>query len=160
MPDLPADAALHVAPFADLDARTWHDLVRLRIDVFVVEQECAYGELDGRDVEPATRHLWVSRGGRVAAYLRLLEDRGGGAHNADVRRVGRVCVRRSDRGRGLAEVLMRRAIDECGPVPIVLDAQSHLQGWYERLGFVRDGEEFLDDGIPHVPMRREGRGTY
>ena len=93
----------HLAGFADLDTRTFHDLLRLRIDVFVVEQSCPYPELDGRDVEPGTRHLWLSRDGAVAAYLRILTDPGG------VARIGRVVVAPAARGAGLAGALMTEA---------------------------------------------------
>jgi len=143
-------AEVVIAGFDELDPRTAYELWRLRIDVFVVEQECTYPELDGRDLEPATRHLWVEAGSGPAAYLRLLSDPGG------VVRVGRVCVRREERGRGLAAVLMHAAVDRIGESESVLNAQSYLAGWYERFGYEVDGPEFLDDGIPHVPMRRPG----
>ncbi|MET8064684.1 GNAT family N-acetyltransferase, partial [Micromonospora sp. NPDC005313] len=93
----------HLASFADLDARTFHDLLRLRVDVFVVEQSCPYPELDGRDVEPGTRHLWLSSDGAVVAYLRILADPDG------VARIGRVVVARGARGAGVAGALMTTA---------------------------------------------------
>ena len=98
-------------PFAELTTRQFHDLVRLRVDVFVVEQECAYGELDGRDLEDGTRHVWIERDREVVSYLRVLDD--GGA-----RRIGRVCTRMSARSGGKAQVLkdsIRRAagVIEC-----------------------------------------------
>jgi ElaA protein len=135
------------AAFDDLDARTAYSLWRLREQVFVVEQECAYAELDGRDLEPATLHLWVEEDGAPVAYLRLLED-------ADALRIGRVLVAAGQRGRGLAERLVRAALDVVGDRPCRLDAQSYLVRWYARLGFEACGAEFLEDGIPHVPMRR------
>nr|WP_298803238.1 GNAT family N-acetyltransferase [uncultured Pseudokineococcus sp.] len=143
----------------DLDAATLHALVRLRVDVFVVEQECPYPELDGRDLEPGTEHLWHTGDGRVragervpvAAALRVLEDPGGGP-----RRVGRVVTAPSARGRGLASVLLADVVGRHGHEDLVLDAQAHLAGWYARHGFEVVGAEFLEDGIPHVPMRRPG----
>lgn len=137
-----------VAGFADLDARTLHDLLKLRVDVFVVEQKCAYPELDGRDDEPGTRHLWLSRDGLPIAYLRLLSDPDG------VERIGRVVVARSDRGGGHAGRLMAEALTVVGHRPCVLEAQAHLVDFYARYGFSPTGPEYLDDGIPHVPMRR------
>ena len=145
----PSAPAVHVASFGDLDAGTAYDLWRLRQDVFVVEQECAYPDLDGRDREPGTRHVWVEDDGVPVGYLRVLDDPGHA-------RIGRVVVARSHRGRGLADVLVRVALDLVGDNPSVLDAQSYLAGWYGRFGYVATGPEFLDDGIPHVPMRREG----
>ncbi|RIV40909.1 GNAT family N-acetyltransferase [Micromonospora radicis] len=140
---------LRVAGFADLDARTFHDLLRLRVDVFVVEQECAYPELDGRDVEPGTRHLWLAHDGAPLAYLRILADPGG------VARIGRVVVAPSARGSGHAGRLMTAALAEVGDGPCVLDAQSHLVGFYARHGFTVSGPEYVEDGIPHTPMRRD-----
>ncbi len=132
----------------ELDAATFYRILALRTDVFVVEQHCPYPELDGRDLEPDARQLWVERDGRVVATLRLLRDPDGAA------RIGRVATRADVRGDGLAGELMRRALELAGAAPVVLDAQSHLAGWYARFGFVVTGPDYLDDGIAHVPMRR------
>jgi ElaA protein len=135
--------------FDELTALEFHDLVRLRTDVFVVEQACPYPELDGRDVEPSTEHHWIAGGGlTVACYARTLSDPGG------VVRIGRVVTARAARSRGLAALMMRVLIDRHGDAPLVLDAQSHLAGWYATFGFARAGDEFVEDGIPHLPMRR------
>jgi ElaA protein len=144
-----------VASFADLPARTLHDLLRLRVDVFVVEQECAYPEIDGRDVEPGTRHLWFARDGRPVAYLRLLAEPDGAGEPGGVARIGRVVVARDARGQGLAARLMTEALTVVGSRPCVLAAQSHLVGFYARFGFTPSGPEYVEDGIPHVPMRRD-----
>ncbi|MGC4805563.1 GNAT family N-acetyltransferase [Micromonospora sp. DT233] len=138
-----------LASFTELDAHTFHDLLRLRIDVFVVEQACAYPELDGRDVEPGTRHLWLTRDGVVLAYLRILAEPGG------VARIGRVVVAPHARGEGHAGRLMAEALAAVGDRPCVLEAQSHLAGFYARHGFAVCGPEYVEDGIPHTPMRRE-----
>ena len=140
---------VHAAPLRELDPKILYAILRLRVDVFVVEQRCPYPELDGRDLERSALQLWAADdAGTILATLRLLADGEG------VRRIGRVVTAPSQRGSGLGAVLMERAISLAGPAAIVLDAQSHLQGWYERFGFVRSGAEFLEDGIPHVPMRR------
>jgi ElaA protein len=141
---------VRVAAWDDLTPRELHDLLKLRIDVFVVEQECWYPELDGRDVEAATEHVWTSDGLGPTAYLRVLSDGG-------TRRVGRVCTRKDARGAGLAGVLMTEVLRRHGEGPVVLDAQSYLVGWYRTYGFEPTGEEFLEDGIPHTPMRRAPR---
>ncbi|MFP5336089.1 MAG: GNAT family N-acetyltransferase [Actinomycetes bacterium] len=139
------------AAWAELDPATLHEIVRLRVDVFVVEQGCPYPELDGRDVEPATEHVWVAAPGLpVAAYLRVLAEPDG------ARRVGRVVTAPGARGAGLAASLVEDVLARHGHRPIVLDAQSYLTAWYERFGFTVAGPEFVEDGIPHVPMRREG----
>jgi ElaA protein len=143
---------VHVAAFGDLNSRTAYLLWQLRTDVFVVEQECAYRELDGRDLEQSTLHVWAERNGEPMGYLRVL------AEPDDSRRIGRVCVSEQARGGGLAAALMRRAMDEIGDRRCVLDAQAYLSGWYAQWGFTVTGPEFLDDGIPHVPMERPAIG--
>ncbi|MFR9774971.1 GNAT family N-acetyltransferase [Micromonospora sp. MS34] len=140
----------HVATFAELDARTFHDLLRLRIDVFVVEQACPYPELDGRDVEAGTRHLWLTRDDAVLAYLRILADPDG------VDRIGRVVVAPAARGAGLAGRLMAEALALVGDRPCVLEAQTHLVDFYAGHGFAISGAGYVEDGIPHTPMRRAG----
>ena len=132
----------------ELDARTLHDLVKLRVDVFVVEQACAYPELDGRDVEPGTEHWWLADRSGPSAYLRVLTVPDGG------HRIGRVATRPDARGQGLAGTLLRAVIDRHAAADLVLDSQTYVQSFYAALGFEADGEEFVEDGIPHVPMRR------
>lgn len=132
--------------FAELTTAELYELLRLRAEVFVVEQDCAYVDLDGRDTEPGTVHHWIADGGRMCAYLRALAEIDGSV------RVGRVVTATDARGRGLAARLVEH-VQAVATGPIVLDAQSHLTGWYEQFGFVIAGEEFLEDGIPHVPMR-------
>ncbi|RAO27466.1 UPF0039 protein [Micromonospora noduli] len=140
---------LRTASFADLNARTLHDLLKLRIDVFVVEQNCPYPELDGRDVEPGTRHVWLTEGDAPLAYLRILADPDG------VARIGRVVVAPAARGGGHAGRLMTAALEVVGNRSCVLEAQSHLVAFYARHGFTVSGPEYVEDGIPHTPMRRE-----
>ena len=136
------------AALAELDAETLYRILQLRTDVFVVEQECAYPELDGRDLEPSARQVWIEQDGTVVATLRLLRDEDGRA------RIGRVATAASARGAGHAAVLMARALELASDVEVVLEAQSYLEQWYARFGFERSGVEYVEDGIPHVPMRR------
>ena len=145
---------IHSAPTRDLDVVTLHDILRLRQDVFVVEQQCCYADVDGRDLEPGTVQVWATDDhGSVVATLRVLREPDGDA------RIGRVATAVPARGRGLVAGLMAAALAGSNPAPVVLDAQSHLEGWYARFGFVRTGAEFLDDGIPHVPMRLDRSGA-
>jgi predicted GNAT family N-acyltransferase len=141
---------LRAARFADLSPFEVYALCRLRVDVFVVEQECPYPELDGRDVEPATVHLWAEVDGEVTATIRVLDD-------GVTRAIGRVATAPSHRGAGLAARLIEEGMTLCAGFPITLGAQAHLEGWYERFGFRRSGPGYDEDGIPHVPMRREPR---
>jgi ElaA protein len=140
-------AELRVASFLNLDTTTLYALLKLRSDVFVVEQQCCYADLDGRDTEPGTRHVWLARDRDVLAYLRILADDG-------EERVGRVVVAKSERGNGHAGRLMAHALTVIGNRDSVLEAQAHLVGFYERFGYTVTGPQYLEDGIPHVPMRR------
>lgn len=128
-----------------------YDLLALREAIFVVEQTCAYQELDGLD--NAAEHLLVTRGGSVVSCLRVLPP----AENAGQVRIGRVAVSSDWRKRGLARFMVRSAIDkirlENPSSDICLDAQTYLQGFYLSLGFEVCGDEFLEDGIPHIPMQ-------
>src|SRR5688572_8283319 len=142
----------HAAGFAELDTSTLYALLKLRTDVFVVEQRCAYPELDGRDAEPGTRHLWFERNRVPIAYLRLLSDVVGGT---EVARIGRVATIKEARGQGLAGKLLVAALAAAGNKPCVLDAQTEVAEFYEKYGFKPTGPEFVEDGIPHVPMRRD-----
>jgi ElaA protein len=138
---------LRVSSFLDLDTDTLYAILKLRSDVFVVEQKCFYADPDGRDTEPGTRHIWVSRGDEIVAYLRILND-------GDVERIGRVVTAPKARGAGLAGRLVERALTVIGNRPSVLDAQAHLVRFYAKFGYEQTGPEYLEDGIPHVPMFR------
>jgi ElaA protein len=132
-----------------LDAATLYGLLRLRAEVFVVEQASPYLDPDGRDLDGDTVHLWAEdEDGDVVGCVRIVPQPTG------VRRIGRVVAAKPWRGTGLAAELVRRAVESAGADPIVLDAQAHLEAWYARLGFVRTGPVFDEDGIAHVPMRR------
>ncbi len=133
--------------FDDLDARAAYTLWRLRQQVFVVEQASPYPDLDGRDLEPATRHVLAHDGDELVGCLRLLDD---GTHA----RIGRVVVAPSVRGRGLARDLMDAAMAEVGGREVRLDAQTGLTAFYASYGFEVSGPEFVEDGVAHVPMVR------
>lgn len=133
--------------FADLDPGTLYALLKLRTDVFVVEQACPYPELDGRDAEPGAEHRWLEDDdGEPVAYVRTLAEPDGTV------RLGRVVTRADHRSDGLARVLVEGVLADHADVRA--DAQSHLRAWYEARGFEVVGDEFLEDGIPHLPMRR------
>jgi ElaA protein len=141
----------------DLDTMTLYELLKLRIEVFVIEQACPYPELDGRDLLAETRHFWLETAdGEVICTLRLMEEHAGGEKAF---RIGRVCTRRRHRGHGHTTRLLQAALAEVGDYPCRIDAQTYLEEMYSRHGFVRAGDEFLDDGVPHVPMLRPGTRT-
>ena len=136
-------------PFSSLSAVDVYAILSLRAEVFVVEQDCAYLDPDGRDTDESTRHLFVAGGtpGTVDAYLRLMVRAGECS-------IGRVVTAPGARGQGLAGLMVDYAIAHSDG-PWVLHAQSQLQAWYEQRGFRRAGPDFDEDGIMHLPMRRE-----
>ena len=138
---------ISAVPFAVLDPLTAYSLWKLRQDVFVVEQQAAYPDLDGRDLDPETRHVVLENDdGVVLGCARVLDD-------GQEWRIGRVALHRTVRGQGWADRLMQAALQVCPERDVVLDAQSPLARWYGTFGFEVTGLEFLDDGIPHLPMR-------
>ncbi len=142
----------------DLDTRTLYELLKLRVEVFVVEQASPYPELDGRDLLAETRHFWLEQDdGELLCTLRLMEEHAGGEKAF---RIGRLCTRRSARGHGHTTRLLQAALAEVGDYPCRIDAQTYLEEMYRHRGFVRAGEEFIDDGVPHVPMIRPGTGPH
>lgn len=151
LPASPGIGTVQRARFDELDARTLYDLLRLRSDVFVVEQDCVFLDLDGRDLEPDAEHLWVADEAGVAAELRLLRERG------DEWSLGRVVARTDVRSTGVASRLLEAGLHrlrELGCHTVTIGAQAHLVDWYARFGFERAGPRYLEDGILHVPMRR------
>ena len=149
MRDEAAELELHAGHPRSLDPETLYRILQLRVTVFVVEQRCPYPELDGRDLEPETEWLWATEDGELLATMRLLREPDGTV------RIGRVATEQAARSRGIARRLVEFSLQRLGDsVEVVLDAQSPLEGWYQRFGFSRCGAEFVEDGIGHVPMRR------
>ncbi|MBV8444978.1 MAG: GNAT family N-acetyltransferase [Candidatus Dormibacteraeota bacterium] len=143
-----AETPVRAARFDQLTGRELYGLLKLRSDVFIVEQACIYADMDGRDLEPNTLHVWLEDEGVPVSSLRVLD-------NGDVRRIGRVCTLPSYRSRGLAAVLIRHVMHTVGP-PLFLGAQVHLEEYYARFGFAVCGSIWDENGIPHLPMRWDG----
>jgi ElaA protein len=139
---------------SDLGKEQLYALLKLRSEVFVVEQKCAYPDLDGQDLEGDTHHLMGWDNDQLVAYLRLLDPQSQGGDVV----IGRVVTAPTGRGKGLGHKMMEQALKQAEKhwpqVPIYLSAQAHLQGYYGRYGFVVAGEEYLEDDIPHIGMRR------
>ena len=127
-------------------------LLRLRSAIFVVEQDCVFPDMDGRD--PQCEHLCGWRDGELVAYLRLVPP---GVRTPEVS-LGRVVVAQAARGRGLGREVMREGLRGCERrypgAPVKVSAQQHLETFYASLGFVRVGEPYDEDGILHVDMVR------
>lgn len=145
------EANLHESSVLALPPTTLYRILRLRSEVFVVEQKCAYLDIDGRDLEESATQLWLERDGQIIATLRLLWDEPG------VARIGRVVTDPTARSGGHAGRLMRRALELAEAAEarsVVLDAQFRLEAWYGTFGFVVTGPKFLEDGLEHMPMTR------
>lgn len=146
--------------FNQLNANTLYGILKLRVDVFVVEQACAYPELDDKDRHPETLHLMgLSPDGELLAYARILPP---GLSYPEAS-IGRVVVSPAGRGKGLAMPLMQQAIEfalttwpEAG---IQIGAQDYLKNFYQKLGFNACSEMYLEDGIPHLDMRYQMTGV-
>ncbi|MGI9084261.1 MAG: GNAT family N-acetyltransferase [Aeromicrobium sp.] len=133
----------------ELTAQDVYDIWRIRDAVFAVEQQVEEEDVDGRDLLPTTCHLWLADDDGPTTYLRVyVSDEG-------VHRIGRVCTRRDRRGQGLSGQLMSEVHRRWGGETLVLNAQAHLERWYESFGYRRSGDDFDEAGILHVPMTRE-----
>lgn len=150
------NVSFSVHAFDDLTPRALHDVLRLRSEIFQIEQQCLYLDLDGYD--PLAHHLLGYMDGALVAAARLfaphLDYKGEAVAQA---RIGRVITAPFARGQGLGHVLMARAIAECrarygATAGIAISAQSHLQGFYGQHGFVPCGNDYLEDDIPHINM--------
>ena len=141
------------SPFEALSLTELYAVMRLRQEVFVVEQTCPYLDADGED--PSCLHLLGWEDGALVAYLRAFPP-GGEVHPEAV--IGRVIIAMPSRGSGLGRLLMEeghRWIEQTwGAQPIWLSAQAHLKPFYRSLGYAVCGPGYDEDGIPHVPMRR------
>jgi len=134
----------------DLDTQRLYALLKLRTHVFIVEQRSSYPDLDGSDLAEGTVHLSAWEDGELLCTVRILDVHGEDPH------IGRVATKLEARGRGVAGMLMERAVDMCRTdARIHLGAQTQLEGWYGKFGFERCGEDFDDDGIMHLPMIRK-----
>ena len=134
----------------DLTPRALYAMLKLRMDVFIVEQNCAFAEIDGKDI--GAFHLRILDGEELAACLRVLPP-----EKAAPVKIGRVVVAPNYRGYKLGQRLMQEAVDFAQArfpgQPIELGGQSHLQKFYSSFGFVAISEEYLEDNIPHIDMR-------
>lgn len=142
-----------VLTFSELDTLTLYNMLQLRVDVFVVEQNCPYPELDDKDLHPQTRHIILKKGEKVIAYSRVLAP---GVSFDGFPGVGRVCVSQTARRLGLGRVLVEKTIAEAAELwpdtDIHISAQCYLQQFYQDLGFRPASEPYLEDDIPHLKM--------
>jgi ElaA protein len=142
-----------IKKFDELSTAELYAILQLRSEVFIVEQNCVYLDPDGKDQE--AWHLIATENGKPVAYTRILAP--GVAYPEPA--IGRVVTSTLKRGSGLGRELMERSIGHCeklfGKKSITLSAQVYLKKFYESLGFVGIGDEYLDDGIAHIRMTRK-----
>ncbi|MFV0576373.1 MAG: GNAT family N-acetyltransferase [Vibrio sp.] len=140
--------------FEELSVHELYQVLKLRVDVFVVEQNCPYPELDNKDCMPEVYQLMGYKDGDLVACSRLLKK----GISFDTVSIGRVATAETARGGGLGHELMQESIQRCeqfwGKVDITIGAQSHLEQFYNQHGFKKISEEYLEDGIPHIDMAR------
>ncbi|MBW8182936.1 GNAT family N-acetyltransferase [Shewanella nanhaiensis] len=142
-----------VLTFKQLNLDELYEILKLRVDIFIVEQNCPYPELDNKDRDPQTRHL-IGRNnqGDIVAYARILAP---GVSYPDSS-IGRVVVAEQARGGGVAHSLMQEAISLATQYwpenDIQLGGQEYLKDFYQKLGFNPVSEVYLEDGIPHLDM--------
>lgn len=136
--------------FNELSGEEIYEILKLRSEVFVIEQQCIYEECDGKDNK--SYHLFAKENGQIIAYLRILEK--GVSYNEIS--IGRVLTDKKYRGKGLAKQMMLRAIEfienNLNEKVIRISAQEYLINFYSSLGFVRVSEVYLEDNIPHIEM--------
>lgn len=143
----------HLKTFDALDAKTLYDLLKLRQDVFVLEQQCLYPDIDGLD--PVCLHRYGVKDGAIVAYLRIIPP---SHHPKGLPAIGRVVVACNARGHRLARTIMEQALNDCRTrypsMPVFLSAQTYLIDFYRSLGFEAISAPYLEDGIEHIDMRQ------
>lgn len=145
------DPILHQKTFRELTVDELYELLRVRSEVFVVEQDCVYQDLDGDD--QSSIHLWLTVWGKVVALARVCPA---GTHMKEIS-IGRVIT--TERGKGYGKQIMLHAIDAAiehfDATRIDIEAQEYARGFYERVGFRQSSEPFMLDNIPHIKMTWE-----
>ena len=150
------ECSVSAKPWGELTTDELYSVMKLRTDVFFVEQKVDEEELDNRDQEPGTTHYWIQDAAGTAAYLRVLLN--AEPEHLDARRIiGRVVVRADRRGEGLAQVLMKRALEDLRGEAVLLHAQEYVAPLYAKFGFEPFGEVYIEATIPHISMYRSAR---
>lgn len=144
-----------IKTFEKLTAQELYDILHLRSEVFVVEQNCVYQDVDGAD-QQALHLTGTDEEGHLLAYTRIFPA----GVQYDEASIGRVVTSPvKGRGKGIGRELMQRSIDAVqehfGDVDIVISAQAHLDKFYGSLGFKQISDTYMEDGIPHIKMKRE-----
>jgi len=137
--------------FEKIPAEDLYEVLKLRQDIFIIEQTCIYDDIDGRDAQ--SHHLLLKKSDSLAAYSRIVPP----GEKFDNVSIGRIVVHKKFRGRGLGKKIVIESIKwirEMGYDQVVIEAQAHLQKFYGELGFEATSEIYDEDGIPHLQMTR------
>lgn len=139
---------IKVVRFQELSNIELYQILQLRTEVFVVEQDCVYQDMDDKDFE--SLHVVLLLDNNIAAYTRVYES-------SKASHIGRVVVKRENRKNDLGKLIMKESIDSCesvyGKQDVTISAQLYLLKFYSELGFKSEGEIYLEDGIKHIQMR-------
>ncbi|MGB2264693.1 MAG: GNAT family N-acetyltransferase [Glaciecola sp.] len=142
-----------IKSFEELTNNELYDLLKLRCDVFIVEQTCYYPDLDDKDRVSTTKHVLAYDNGELKAYSRILAPEVSYPEHASI---GRVIVLPETRGTGLGHTLMNKSNEQIAIMwpasPCKISAQYHLKEFYQQHGFSCIGDSYLEDGIPHIAM--------
>ena len=141
---------IQVKKFEELTTLELYEILRARAEVFVVEQDCVYQDLDNKDL--GAYHVTIREDGEIVAYLRVL-DRG---VSYDTASIGRVITTEKGRGRGIGLVLIKEGIkiakERFGADKITISAQCQAHGFYKKAGFRVVSDTYMEDNIPHARM--------
>lgn len=144
---------IEIKKFEELTTFELYEILKLRAEVFVVEQNCIYNDIDNKDIKAF--HILIKEDSEIIAYLRVLEI----DNNDKEISFGRVLVSQKGRGKGYAKLIVKEAINFINKTwkekAIAIEAQSYLQKFYESFGFNVTSDEFLEDGIPHIWMEKQ-----
>ncbi|MBQ0147879.1 MAG: GNAT family N-acetyltransferase [Flavobacteriaceae bacterium] len=144
----------HYKLFNELTAKELYQIIQLRNEVFVIEQDCIYQDADGKDLKCG--HLWATINDEVVAYSRIVPK---GISYENEPSIGRVVSRGKHRGLGLGKHLIANSIqvieNRCFTSSIRISAQLYLKKFYESFGFEQVSKEYLEDDIPHIEMLRK-----
>jgi ElaA protein len=136
--------------FEELKVEEIYEILKIRNEVFIVEQQCAYQDCDGKDEN--SYHLYIQDNSKIIAYLRILKK----GVSYDEISIGRVLVHKNYRGKGISREMMLKAINfielNLNEKEIKIQAQSYLVNFYKSLGFKETSNEYLEDNIPHINM--------
>jgi ElaA protein len=147
------DIVWKIKTFPEFTVDELYAVIKARVDVFVVEQDCPYPDLDGYDQKAI--HLWAEKGGEVLAYCRIF-DKGIKYQETSI---GRVITTEKGRGTGLGKQLIQYAVEiienRLGTSEIRISAQDYLLRFYSGFGFLDTGKKYLEDNIPHTEMIRK-----